>query len=358
MPDQTLNAAIIIKAVNEASGPLRQVVGDMKEINRQGRDWADTGRKMAAAGAVVSGFGVAGLYSIKKLTDAYGEWQQTQAHVATAMSDGAATAAHLAEEQKVVNDLASSGVVSNTALADSYYMARSDPLDHADALAAVKAANDLVIGTTKDAMAAQAAAEPVTRMLTAAYNVFGDKTVNAGAQLNKFADQFAKLQTAYGFKDITEVQEAAQYAMPTSKISGIDFASQNAALALLAGQGKYAAEAGTAYEEFVTKLTTDNKLRAFWKVNQQGGLDLGATLKAIGQATSGFTALQRENYLHSLGFQERSIQGVALLIDQWQKFGQVRADLIDSAGAANKAAQINSGTTVAQRRSSAPMGMS
>jgi TP901 family phage tail tape measure protein len=338
---RTVKSALgsIKSAANGAAGGVKNFNQRIKEAHESTAQLRDTARSLAEAGGVLTGIGLGAGYALKKLLDPAMAWQAAAAHVATAMDATENKQKELNDLHEVANRLSSQGVIANVELANSYYIARSNLLNHTEALGAIAAANSLIIGTTQDAAAAQAAAAPVTRMLTSAYNVFGDKSKDARKQLSGFADQFARLQTSYGFKDITEVQEAEQYAMPISALNKIDFASQNAALALISAQGKYAAEAGTAYEEFVGKLTTDKKLRPFEVMNAQGGVDLEKTLQRIAQATNGLDAIQRVHWLKEIGFQERSIQGVGMLIDHYQQFAKVRENLANSAGAADQAAR-------------------
>jgi TP901 family phage tail tape measure protein len=337
--------AFILRARDRLSPVLRRVTGEVEHLNAAAKGTANLREAaghlaMFGAGALAAA-GTVG-YALDSMVKPAIEWQAALAHVATTMSATENKTQELAQLTKVADQISAHSVLSAEALADAYYNARMNLLGHADALAAVAVANKLVIGTTENAAQAQASAGPVMRMLTAVYQVFGDRTQAAGPQLSKFANQLTRLQTTYGFKTIGEVQEAQQYAMSASAVPGVDFASQNAALALISAQGKYAAEAGTAYEEFLTKLETGGKLHAFWVANKQGGLDLGATIGRIAQASANMTALQRVQWLHEIGFQERSIQGVAMLVGRYKDFAKVRNDLIHSTGANALAAQTRS----------------
>jgi Phage-related minor tail protein len=297
---------------NTVSPALRAITGQIESANAAAKRTAHL--REAAGHFALMGVGALAAastvgYALTSMVKPAIQWQAALAHVSTTMGAAENKTRELAQLTQVADRIAAHSVLSNTDLAESYYNARMNLLDHTQALAAIAVANKLVIGTTENAAQAQAAAGPVMRMLTAAYQVFGDRSRAAGPQLTAFADQLTRLQTAYGFKTIGEVQEAQQYAMSASAVPRVDFASQNAALALISAQGKYAAEAGTAYEEFLTKLETGGKLHAFWVANKQGGLDLGATLGRIAQATASMTALQRVQWLNEIGFQERSIQG-------------------------------------------------
>jgi hypothetical protein len=147
------------------------------------------------------------------------------------------------------------------------------------------------------------------------------------------------LQTQYAFKDIGEVNEAMSYAVPLAKSAGVGFRDMAAALALLSASGKHGAEAGTAFAELVQKLSTAPKARGLVAHTVQGGIDLGRTLDRLRAATAGLDPIHEAMYLHQLGFTERSIVGVSLLIDKTAMYHSAVNDLSNAQGA-NAAAYV------------------
>ncbi|HUY26141.1 MAG TPA: phage tail tape measure protein, partial [Candidatus Binataceae bacterium] len=327
-----LDFALQIKAVGfqGAAAAVQGLNKNIENMNKSVRDTAhlrEAAGTMAGIGAVALGMGGAIAYGLKSTLDPAIEMQGEMAHVATAMDDGAKTQQHLAEVQKFANSIASKSAVTNVQLAESYYIARSNMLGHAEALGAVKAANDLVTATTRDAADAQAQMVETTRTLTTLMH-------NFGGTAQYYADMLAKLQTKYAFGNIGEITGALQYAMPTMKQAGVTATDASTALALLSSGGLHGQEAGTAFQELLGKLTTDTKLLPFLAKTAQGGTDLGATIRNLNAAFGGLTATQQSLRLKQLGFGERDIRGVALLIDKSKEYSATLKDMQNAQGSA------------------------
>ncbi len=321
---------------NYVSPMLQKIEHQIESINTQVKNtarWREAGANIAVVGGGVLAAGGAVALMIKSTTDAASGMQNVMSHVATAMNDGAAQQVHLAQALAMSEKASIASGIAATQEAQAYYTARSNSLDHAQALAAVNTATKLVIGTTASLSEAQAQLDPTTRLLTGVYQTFGDKTKNAVKQIATYGDQLSKLQTHYAFRGQDEINNAMAYAVPLSKAAGVAFTDQNAALALLSLGLKHGAEAGTTYQEVVSKLLAGGKLKAYTAVTAQGGIDFGKTIARLHAATIGLSAAQRGAFLHQVGFTERSIQGVAILIDKTDQYRSVVADLSNSQGA-------------------------
>ena len=273
---------------NYVSPMLQKIEHQIESINTQVKNtarWREAGANIAVVGGGVLAAGGAVALMIKSTTDAASGMQNVMSHVATAMNDGAAQQVHLAQALAMSEKASIASGIAATQEAQAYYTARSNSLDHAQALAAVNTATKLVIGTTASLSEAQAQLDPTTRLLTGVYQTFGDKTKNAVKQIATYGDQLSKLQTHYAFRGQDEINNAMAYAVPLSKAAGVAFTDQNAALALLSLGLKHGAEAGTTYQEVVSKLLAGGKLKAYTAVTAQGGIDFGKTIARLHAAT-------------------------------------------------------------------------
>jgi hypothetical protein len=131
-----------------------------------------------------------------------------------------------------------------------------------------------------------------------------------------------------------------QHAQPVAKQTGIAVPQMEAALAMLSVGGLHGQEAGTAFRETISKLTTDSKLQQFLRTNAQGGLDLAATLDVIKARLAGLSTLQKAAALKDMGFNLRDITGVNILIDKTQELRAATTDLDHSQGDAAKLAAM------------------
>jgi Phage-related minor tail protein len=328
----------VLKAIDQLSPVLKRVEAHVQQVNERAKAGAGLREyagnlAMVGAGAVAAG-GALG-YALYSSVKAAAEMQGEMAHVSTAMADGAATAQHLAEAHKMANEVAAHSVIGNKELAESYYMARSNMLGHKEALEAVRATNLLVMGTSRDAAAAQASMVETTRTLSTLMH-------NFGGSAQHYSDILAKLQTQYAEANISEVTFGLEYAMPVMKRAGITIGEAGAALAKLSASGLHGEQAGTAFQEMVSKFLTGDKLLPFVRKTKQGGLDLAASLGALHDAFGGLAPVERARQLHELGFNMRDIQGVSLMIDSVKEYSGVVADLVHSEGAAAHAAALRS----------------
>ncbi len=207
-----LSILLKVKDTAQAVSEINRVQHAVVSMERKATETSAS--SLALRGAIYAGAAGTIAASLYGLVEPAIEAQASLAHVATAMNDGAQQAQHLAEVQKFTEETSAKSVVTEEELASAYYIARSNNIAHAAALQAVQAATNLVTGTTKDAAAAQAALEPTTRTLTVLYS-------NFGGSISVYADQLAKLQSAYSFRDIGEVTNALSYAAPVAKNAGM-----------------------------------------------------------------------------------------------------------------------------------------
>ncbi len=340
MPGRDFLFGFKFLATDYVSPILKNIETRIESVNAQVKNtgrWREAGTNVAIMGGGLLAAGGAVVLALRSSVNAAMEMQTEMSHVATAINDGAASHIHLAQAQAMSEKLAISSGIAAKQEADAYYIARSNILDHAQAMAAVDVATKLTIGTTASLAEAQTQLEPTTRLLTTVFQNFGQKGVDANKQIAGFADTMAKLQTNYSFRTIDEVNQAMSYAVPLAKSAGIGFKDMSAALAVLGLSGKHGAEAGTAFAELAQKLSTEPKLRGLLAHTAAGGIDLGATMDLLKAKVAGYTPIQEAMYLKQMGFTERSIVGVSLLIDKMNLYHTAVTDL-NAAQGANAAA--------------------
>ncbi|MGC1339829.1 MAG: phage tail tape measure protein [Candidatus Binataceae bacterium] len=326
-------------ATDYVSPVLKNIEGNIKKLNESVANtarWREAGTNLALIGGGMAAIGGAGLLAMRSFVTASAAMQTEITHVATSLNDGVATAAHLVQVKEAMQKASVASGLSAVQEGEAYYIARSNMLNHTQALAAMTIASKLTIATTRSLADAQSQLEPTTRLMTTVYQDFGDKTKNAQMQMAAFADTMTKLQTQYAFHDISEVSNAMQYAIPLAKTAGISFNDMAGALAVL-NLNLHGAEAGTAFEELVSKIQTGGKLASYVTQTAQGGIDLQKTVARIGDTMKGLSAVEEGRRLHALGFSERSIRGVALLLDKTKEYKATVEALGHSQGALDAA---------------------
>ncbi len=336
MPGRDFLFGFKFLATDYVSPILKNIETRIESVNAQVKNtgrWREAGTNVAIMGGGLLAAGGAVVLALRSSVNAAMEMQTEMSHVATAINDGAASHIHLAQAQALSEKLSIASGLAAKQEAEAYYIARSNMLDHAQAMAAVDVATKLTIGTTGSLAEAQTQLEPTTRLLTTVFQNFGQKGLDANKQIAGFADTMAKLQTNYSFRTIDEVNQAMSYAVPLAKSAGISFKDMSAAIATLSLSGKHGAEAGTAFAELAQKLSTEPKLRGLLAHTAAGGIDLGATMDLLKAKVAGYTPIQEAMYLKQLGFTERSIVGVSLLIDKMNLYHSAVTGLSDAQGA-------------------------
>ena len=118
-----LDMAVYIRAITSgACGEIAKVGRAIEGVNaaaKRGAALREFGTNIGLIGAGMTAAGVGLAIPLKSGIEAAIEMQGEMAHVATAMSDGAAQGAHIAEVHEKVNALAAAGVIGNIQLADS-----------------------------------------------------------------------------------------------------------------------------------------------------------------------------------------------------------------------------------------------
>ncbi len=105
------------------------------------------------------------------------------------------------------------------------------------------------------------------------------------------------------------------------------------------------AEAGTSFEEFVTKLGSDRKLQGFIARTAQGGIDLQQTLLRLRATFGDIPKAELGLRLGQFGFSERSAGGIAELMDKMNEWQSIQKDLQNSSGEAARLAALRMSAT-------------
>jgi TP901 family phage tail tape measure protein len=334
---------MIIRAIDQFSGQFNKAMVAVEKLNVTAKaasanglhEAAGTMAKMGLAGLAAGG---AVAYGLSKLVGPAMEASGEMAHLGTAMKDDNDRAKNLIPTNLKLIEIAKQHVESIGSLRAAQYDALSTNLDNVQALAAVTAATNLATATATNAQEAQENLAPTTRLLGGIFQNLGDSTKDPIAQMKQYADQLAVMQSSQAFHTLQELNDAMKYAAPLTAVAKMTFTDQNTALSLLSAGMKHGEQAGTAYVEMITALLNHSKAAAYAMRNSAGGLDIGASVEKLKAATIGLDGIQRAQFLHSLGFQSRSIEGLGILINKTDQWTATHDRLANSQGMAAKLA--------------------
>lgn len=329
---------ILFEAVDRATATIKKVGTAMQQTTEQAEAAAaaskamrEHGETMVKAGLAMGGAGVAVLYGLHKLVEPAIEAQGEMAHLATAMQDGKLQAQHLAEAEEFVNKTAREGVISTGNLREAFYMARSQGLDQATALQAVAAAQDLVTGTTKNAVDANEAMVATTRTLTGVSNIYHE-------DLHKVADTLSLLQTKYAFQNITEITKALHFVAPVAQYAHVGITQMSGALAILSENMIQSGEAGSAFRNVLVQFLkggSKEMLVPFRKTDIHGNFLFQQSLESLLASLSKLGPAAQSAFLIHAGFAARAITAIGILLKNHQKLIDVQKDLDHATGAAH-----------------------
>ena len=333
---------LFIKVQANAANAIRQfgaLTSQIEKMNKAGAATRAVGEHMLALGAGIAAVGAGIGYGLWKVTDAAMKGEDATRHMMTAFdlsAPAAEQAAHLAKTLEMVKSVSQATGISQDMLKDSVYNAKMMMLSDAQANDVAAASAKLAIGTTRDFAAAQAAQADVSLMLATSVNVLGGSAKD-------LSDKFALLQSHYGFKSITDLSSALNYALPAMKGVKTEAGDVFAAMAVLSTSGFQAERIGTGMNELIAKLTTGKSaLRNLVIANKEGGPDIERTTQRLAQMTAGMSGLQRASYLKTLGFNLRDVQVMETLLDGVKKFAAARADMAKSGGTTDLLANLRS----------------
>lgn len=286
--------AFVLRASDYLSPVLKNVSREIEHVNAAAKSTAhirEAAGNLAMTGAALAGAGAGIAVPIYSALKTAMEAQGHYAHLATAYAgDGVKAAGEVAEAQRIVEAIAQKSIVSTGNLTDALYLAVSAGLSAADANKALAAANNLVVGTTKDAAEANAAMADTFRTLTILQMNYTKAGQDGAAVSKHYADMLAYLQTRKAFKDITEVRGALSYAAPAAALSGVAPEQMVAAMAILSQRGKLGPEGGVAVAEIINKFATKHLIPYAVKT-KKGDLDLVAS---VGKLLQQFGNLGKE----------------------------------------------------------------
>lgn len=322
---------MVLRAQDHLSGPLKNVSKSIQGIEQHAehlnRVASNIGPALASLGA-----GAAMGEFVRSSIGAAITSQSENARVMTAMmSDGAKATAELVGVQRMAIETSSKLAITQDQLKESYTLARYAGLDNTAALVAASASAKLAIGTTRSVTEAQAQMAETTRMISASFEIFGDKAKAAPKQINAIADSYALLQSRANFANAGELNSALTEALGSSGAYGVGIASQNAILETLVNFGKFGSKSGEAYEEVVAKLSASNKYMA--AMSQAAGGDVIRELGMIKAQTQNLDKAHYDMWAKEHGFEMRSVQGLTMLLRNYDDLVKANRIYAGSAGA-------------------------
>jgi hypothetical protein len=145
MAERTLVAALVIKAVNQASAGLRQVADDLKKIQRQSQSMREVSAHLAVAGAAMTGAGLGMAYGLAKVIEPAMQVEDRLHRIANSLPEHTNKMKDLAAAQKAAEATSDALGISQTGLLGQIYLGTSAGLNMAESISAMKVASEAAV---------------------------------------------------------------------------------------------------------------------------------------------------------------------------------------------------------------------
>lgn len=327
-----LSLSVILSAVDRLTGPFLKSEEAIKRLNRvaaQARDLERLGTRLSIAGFAAN----AAASQMARMTGAV-----TRPLIALDSAAAKISSMPGITEEAVGRIVAAGRLWSkeHVATADQFvntsYIMLSAGLNEAQAIAATQAAAALATATFGDNADAG-------NLLAVIYNNMGDKSKDAGTELNRLADVLARTQQVFQLRDMGQLTEGLKMATPAALGAGVALTQLTAVVGQLNNAGMQGGMAGTSFSGMLRQMIPASKMLGFnLKRSADGGLDLMATLDAMKKRfgdLSKLTDVQREALQKAFG--DEGLKAVMLLLPNLEAL-RTNLDLVgNSAGAVAEA---------------------
>lgn len=179
-----LNISLIIRAINQASAPLRQVANDINNVSRRSADLRQAAGTLARIGTVGVATGAAISYGLYKITGPAQEVQEQLHRLRNTLPDGASGMAQLAQAEQASAQWSTKLGLAQEGLIKQIYLGTSAGLNMAESIKAMGVASQLAQGLGGDLEATQ-------RTLNLAYINFKDPSKTAAENIQNLGDIMA-----------------------------------------------------------------------------------------------------------------------------------------------------------------------
>ncbi len=273
--------AVLIKALDEATAPIRQVQGQLSKLGNEIKGL--NAAQKAMLGAQIGGVGAAIALPLKASIEAYSELQAAQNHLLTALPAGQLGFKELAQATRMAADASLKFNVSQQDVLENVFLGISAGLTFHQAMANAFSSVATAKGTQGDIA-------DTGRLTAQVVKLFGDAKLTgaaATAQIQHFNDVIAYGVREKAFRNIGELNVALSESVGSAKAARVPFNDLFAVLAGFQQAGLVGSQAGEAFTETVQRL---GQTKEFGKLGVQvatfknGAVDVLGTIIKIKEA--------------------------------------------------------------------------
>lgn len=334
--DSIFNLSVIIAAVDNLTGPVREMVRSMEGLDRmaaRGREMQDWGTRMSIAGAMTQGAATQMMAAIRGPIETAAEFQEAMALVNAVTTD--ITQAEFEALRRQALELGAATTFSASQAAEGMgFLARAG-FSAQEQMAAMPS------------MLSLARAGAVDLGLTAdiASNILSGFGLDA-AEMTRVADVMVATFTTAN-TDIPMLGDTMRYIAPVARAAGMSLEEAAAMAGLLGNAGIQSSQAGTTLRAMLQRLAAPSREAAetlaalgVSVADEQGNMRSMVTiLGEVGDAIGGLGTQQQLGIIDTI-FGVEAAAGAAELLAQGQSIGDYVDQLMASEG---RAAEVAAG---------------
>lgn len=336
MADATFNLAVILKAIDHLSGPLKTATRNLESLNRvaeQGRRLQAWGQQAQVMGALTEGAAArmrGGLGSVLRPTM---EIQDAMASLATIITpmEGTVTDA-MGRMKAAATDWSLAHTDSAADFIRTSYMMVSAGLNELQATEATRTAMTVAKATMGNSVEA-------ANLLATVYNNMGDKTRDAGEELRRLGDVLTATQQTFQIANLGQLTDGMKYAIPVAKQYGISIEQASLIVGALNTAGVQGSQAGTALSSTMSKMLEASKQLRFGVARTaEGGVDLVGTIRNMEARFGALSDLSPRMQMRlQKAFGQEGIRLISLMAGKSDELGTTLGQLAAGVDVAAKA---------------------
>jgi len=345
--DSIFNLSVIIAAVDNLTGPVREMVRSMEGLDRmaaRGREMQDWGTRMSVAGALTQGASTVANAALSSMLQPTREVEDALARVASIIEPASGTVVDATDRMRSAA-IAWSREHQDSAASfiDTSYMMLSAGLNEAAAIEATRTAMAVATATMGESGAA-------ANLIATVYNNMGDRTADVADEMTRLGDIITATQQTFQFANLDQLTQGLQYGVPVARQYGIEIGELSTVIGALNTAGLQGSMAGTAFSAAMRNMQRASEDLGFAVARTEtGGVDFLGTLANIEAEFGSLAEMGPEMQgAFQAAFGEEGVRAIALLMGQSAALGGTLDDITASTGAAAEAQAVMERTASAQ----------
>ena len=340
---------LVISAIDRLTGPARkmgQAIANLEKSALRAKKALEFGKTMTQAAAVTAGAAFVIGAGLGRIVAPVVEVEEAMAPLRTVITSTMGSIdTSMAMSKKAAMDWARAHTDSAAEFLRAQYQMASAGLNDVQSLEGTRVALTVAKATMGDQTEA-------ANLLATAYNNVGDTTKPVAQEMTRLGDILTKTQQFFQFKNLGQLTEGLQYAVPAAKGVGTSFEEVNVILGQLNNTGLQGSMAGTAFAATLRQMLKASEDLGFQLARDtEGNTSLLGTLMNI-QAQFGpmdkWSDKLRMKFQSAFG--EQGMSAIALLLPKIQDMRGALGQVADSAGAAAAAQKTMESTLGSQWR--------